>query len=153
MWVWGSQPPGGAPREGDAVSPGQVRPAHSASDTSRGGYGLFSVQWRKAGTQRQEEEAGQGVRAYHLAQRKERKKLPVGCMRGPCMTTCQQCFPGPGQPSKAGGSTEPNLPAARGSVTMLGDQAFIFLAGSGAECTDEADSLSCRPLHLTALAA
>lgn len=44
MWVWCSQPPGGAPREGGAVPPGQVGPAHLASDTTHGCHGLFSVQ-------------------------------------------------------------------------------------------------------------
>lgn len=133
MWVGDWQPLGGAPWEVASVSPGQVGPVHCASD---GVHGLFSVQQRKAGAQRQQEEqAGQEGKAYHLLQRKERKKLQAAVW---AVHTCQQYLPGPGQPSerKPVAHLSPTCEQREEASLRCGDQAFIFLAGAGADYTN-----------------
>lgn len=76
--VWSSGPRRGAPREVASVSPG---PARFAFDATHGGvHGLFSAQQREAGAQRQQEEAGQEVGAYHLV--RGRRGEVTGCRMG-----------------------------------------------------------------------
>lgn len=89
VWVWGSWPPRGAPREG--TSPCWVRPAHFTSGAPYGVHGLLCVQHWEAGTQGQEQEVGQGVRVPHLVQRGERRRLRA-VPRGHAQLCT--CFPG-----------------------------------------------------------
>lgn len=95
--MWRSGPPRGAP--GEVASPCPVGPAYFASDATHGVHGLFCVQHRKTGTQRQEEEVGQRVRARPLGPGREGR------------VTC--CTPGPQHTSQGPGGCQRRKLVAR----------------------------------------